>query len=87
MSTPTTRSTTGKRKECHLAEPNEAALQHLREVIYHKLKMWDASLAAERLLGRNFDTGSPIDCLCSSIGDAEDAMTLTESDLKDAFDF
>jgi hypothetical protein len=66
-------------------ETNEAVLQHLREVIYHKLKMWDASNAAEKLLGREIDTGY-IDDFCIGVDHAEDAMKLTESEIKEAFE-
>ena len=87
ISTPKTRlRTRGKRKIKDSAEPNEAAFQHLREVVYHKLKMWDASIAAENLLGRDISTGESIDDFCACIGDAEDAMKLTESELKEFFE-
>ena len=67
-------------------EMNETAFQHLREIIYHKVKMWDASNAAENLLGREIDTYGHLDDFCVGIDHAEDAMKLTESDLKEAFE-
>ena len=67
-------------------EMNETAFQHLREVIYHKVMMWDASNAAENLLGREIDTYGRLDDFCVGIDHAEDAMKLSESDLKEAFE-
>lgn len=78
--------TWSERRKRKSANANEAAFQHLREVIYHKVKMWDASIAAERLLGRDINTAGSIDDFCVGVDDAEDGMKLTESELKDAFE-
>lgn len=62
----------------------EEAIQALRQVIFHKLKMWDASLKAEEALGVDIDTSTP-DGFAASINEAEDALSLSEQDLTEAF--
>ena len=67
---------------------NQKIFDALRQVVYHKLKMWDASRDAEKLVGGNteFDTGSDeLDYLCASLNDADDALKLTEEDLRMGF--
>jgi len=66
--------------------PSEA-LDALREMVYHKCEMWDASVKAERILGVDIDTaGDAIDNLAVMCSPAGDAFHLSEEEFVKAFD-
>lgn len=51
-----------------------------RQMLYHKLAMWDASSDLENLLGCEVDTGM-LDSLASEFGPADDALGLPDPEL------
>lgn len=57
-------------------------LKHLRDVLYHKLSMWDAAHKAEKALQLDIDTaGDHFDYMCSGAGKAESAYTMPSADV------
>ncbi len=67
----------------------ENVLDCLRRIIYHRLEMWDAAREAEILFSdevMEVDTSSDeLDYFASCLGESEEALKLSEEDLKTAF--
>jgi hypothetical protein len=59
----------------------------LRKVMKAKLALWDASLEAEELLGRDVDAaGESLDDYCAHLQTADDVDNVQDEDLLSAFD-
>lgn len=59
----------------------------LRQVIKLKLSLWDASSAAEELLGCDIDTnGRGLENICVGLPTPEDADDVSEEDLIEIFE-
>lgn len=78
--------------EFDLSKPDAAtrkskACNHLRQVLYHRIKAWDESLDAEKLLDQEIDTqADEVDNFLVSLNMAEDALSLSDEDVLAAFD-
>lgn len=65
---------------------SDAQLNALREVIRAKLRLWDATRAAEVAIGEDLDSASDgLDYFCSTLDDVSDADGLDEAALRNAF--
>jgi hypothetical protein len=64
----------------------EKALNHLRQALWHRLKVWDEASAAEKELGVEIRVSrDDVDRFCAGVAGAETVLTLSAEDLRKVF--
>ena len=62
-------------------EYSEKALQALREMIFHKLRLWDAASRLEEELGVEVETGDRLsELIAAGFSDADEALRLSRTE-------
>jgi hypothetical protein len=69
-----------------MSDTDKQAINHLREVLRHRLLAWDESIKAENLLGQEVDTQSKeLDYYLAGIDDPDSVYQIADAEVLEMF--